>query len=318
MAAVLSSTAKPGAAQPGRAGRSNRLDGHRLMPYALVLPATLYLLVFQGYPLLRELMLSFTATSLLSPTQGQWVGLQNYADLWSDPDFHRVIFTTLLYTVACVASAIGLGLASALLLDGPFRGRGVARALVTVPWAAPPVAVALIFIWIYNAQYGVFGHTLRAFGIAAGNENWLDSMQHAMPAVLITTIWQIFPFASVVLLAALQGVPSELREAAVMDGADRLSVFKAVVWPTISPSVALLALFSTIWSLRRFDLIWLLTQGGPVGSTNTLVIDLYRRAFVNHHLGQAAAVGMVGVVIALAVTLVYFRYTARAEKQGAR
>ena len=288
------------------------------MPYALVLPATLYLLVFQGYPLLRELMLSFTATSLLSPTQGQWVGLQNYADLWSDPDFHRVIFTTLLYTVACVASAIGLGLASALLLDGPFRGRGVARALVTVPWAAPPVAVALIFIWIYNAQYGVFGHTLRAFGIAAGNENWLDSMQHAMPAVLITTIWQIFPFASVVLLAALQGVPSELREAAVMDGADRLSVFKAVVWPTIRPSVALLALFSTIWSLRRFDLIWLLTQGGPVGSTNTLVIDLYRRAFVNHHLGQAAAVGMVGVVIALAVTLVYFRYTARAEKQGAR
>ena len=288
------------------------------MPYALVLPATLYLLVFQGYPLLRELMLSFTATSLLSPTQGQWVGLQNYADLWSDPDFHRVIFTTLLYTVACVASAIGLGLASALLLDGPFRGRGVARALVTVPWAAPPVAVALIFIWIYNAQYGVFGHTLRFFGIEAGQENWLDSMQHAMPAVLITTIWQIFPFASVVLLAALQGVPSELREAAVMDGADRLSVFKAVVWPTIRPSVALLALFSTIWSLRRFDLIWLLTQGGPVGSTNTLVIDLYRRAFVNHHLGQAAAVGMVGVVIALAVTLVYFRYTARAEKQGAR
>lgn len=321
MAAVLSSTDKAGArkqAKTARPGRPHRLEGHPLLPYALVLPATLYLLVFQGYPLLRELMLSFTSTSLLSPTQGEWVGLQNYADLWSDPDFHRVIWTTLLYTVACVASAIGLGLASALLLDGPFRGRGIARAAVTIPWAAPPVAVALIFIWIYNAQYGVFGHTLRFFGIESGNENWLDSMQHAMPAVLLTTIWQIFPFASVVLLAALQGVPSELREAAVMDGADRLSVFKAVVWPTIRPSVALLALFSTIWSLRRFDLIWLLTQGGPVGATNTLVIDLYRRAFVNHHLGQAAAVGMVGVVVALAVTLVYFRYTARAEKQGAR
>ncbi|WPG35742.1 sugar ABC transporter permease [Variovorax sp. EBFNA2] len=318
MAAVLSSTDKPGARKQVRAGRPHRLEGHPLLPYALVLPATLYLLVFQGYPLLRELMLSFTSTSLLSPAQGEWVGLQNYADLWSDPDFHRVIWTTLLYTVACVASAIGLGLASALLLDGPFRGRGIARAAVTIPWAAPPVAVALIFIWIYNAQYGVFGHTLRFFGIESGHENWLDSMQHAMPAVLLTTIWQIFPFASVVLLAALQGVPSELREAAVMDGADRLSVFKAVVWPTIRPSVALLALFSTIWSLRRFDLIWLLTQGGPVGATNTLVIDLYRRAFVNHHLGQAAAVGMVGVVVALAVTLVYFRYTARAEKQGAR
>ncbi|MCT8179119.1 carbohydrate ABC transporter permease [Variovorax sp. CY25R-8] len=316
MNATLSSAAAVARREGAR--RRARLDGHPLAPYALVLPATLYLLVFQGYPLLRELVLSFTSTSLLAASQGEWVGLRNYADLWNDPDFHRVIFTTLLYTVACVASAIGLGLASALLLDAPFRGRGIARAAVTIPWAAPPVAVALIFIWIYNAQYGVFGHTLRFFGIAAGSENWLDSMQLAMPAVLLTTIWQIFPFASVVLLAALQGVPSELREAAVMDGADRLSVFKAVVWPTIRPSVALLALFSTIWSLRRFDLIWLLTQGGPVGATNTLVIDLYRRAFVNHHLGQAAAVGMVGVAIALAVTLVYFRYTARAEREGER
>jgi multiple sugar transport system permease protein len=314
--AMLSPPAATPRAQPQR--RPARLDGHPLTAYALVLPATLYLLVFQGYPLLRELMLSFTQTSLLTASQSEWVGLRNYADLWADPDFHRVILTTLLYTVVCVLSAIGFGLAAALLLDAPFRGRGIARALVTIPWAAPPVAVALVFIWIYNAQYGVFGHTLRAFGIAAGGENWLDNMQLAMPAVLLTTVWQIFPFASVVLLAALQGVSSELREAAVMDGADRLSVFKAVVWPTIRPSVALLALFSTIWSLRRFDLIWLLTQGGPVGSTNTLVIDLYRRAFVNHQLGQAAAVGMVGVAIALIVTLVYFRHQARAEKAGER
>jgi multiple sugar transport system permease protein len=300
-----------------RKGRA-RLEGHPLMPYLLVLPATLYLLIFQGYPLLQELILSFTSTSLLSPTQHEWVGMRNYGDLWTDPDFRRVILTTIAYTVACIVSAIALGLFSALLLDAPFRGRGIARAAVTIPWAAPPVAVALIFIWIYNAQYGVFGHTLRFFGFESGRENWLDSVNYALPAVLISTIWQIFPFASVVLLAALQGVPSELREAAVMDGADRLSVFKAVVWPTIKPSVTLLALFSTIWSLRRFDLIWLLTQGGPVGATNTLVIDLYRRAFVNTQLGQAAAVGMVGVAIALAVTLVYFRYTARVQRAGER
>jgi multiple sugar transport system permease protein len=139
-------------------------------------------------------------------------------------------------------------------------------------------------------------------------------MDLALPAVLMITVWQIFPFASVVLLAALQGVPHEQREAAIIDGADRLSVFKAVVWPTIQPSVMLLALFSTIWSLRRFDLIWLLTQGGPVGATNTIVIDVYRRAFVNQQLGQGAAVGMVGVAIALAVTVLYFKYTARVAK----
>ena len=295
-----------------------RLEGHPLMPYLLVLPATLYLLVFQIFPLLQELWLSFTSTSLLSSGQSEWVGLANYRDLIGDPDFRKAILITLIYTVVCVVAAISLGLLSALLLDAPFRGRGFARAAVTIPWAAPPVAVALIAIWIFNAQYGVFGHVLRFFGLESGSLNWLDTMNYALPAVLMITIWQIFPFASVVLLAALQGVPHEQREAAIIDGADRLNVFKAVVWPTIQPSVMLLALFSTIWSLRRFDLIWLLTQGGPVGATNTLVIDVYRRAFVNQQLGQGAAVGMVGVAIALVVTVVYFKFTARVAKAEQR
>lgn len=314
---LASQPATPASATPGR-NATARLHGHPLMPYLLVLPATLYLTIFQIFPLLQELWLSFTATSLLSANQSEWVGLANYKDLLSDPDFRKSIGVTLIYTVVCVISAISLGLLSALLLDAPFRGRGFARAAITIPWAAPPVAVALISIWIYNAQYGVFGHVLRFFGLKAGSVNWLDSIDYALPAVLITTVWQIFPFASVVILATLQGVPQEQREAAIIDGADRLSVFKAVVWPTIQPSVMLLALFSTIWSLRRFDLIWLLTQGGPVGATNTLVIDVYRRAFVNQQLGQGAAVGMVGVALALVVTVVYFRYTARVAKAGGR
>ena len=139
----------------------------------------------------------------------------------------------------------------------------------------------------------------------------MDS-RYALPAVLLTTIWQIFPFASVVILAALQGVPAEQREAAAIDRADRLSIFWAVTWPVIRPSVTLLALFVTIWSLRRFDLIWLLTQGGPVGATNTLVVELYRRAFVFRELGAAAAIGVVGLIIALAITLVYVRAERRA------
>ncbi|MDI1270511.1 MAG: sugar ABC transporter permease [Polaromonas sp.] len=312
------SGAVPVTTEPSHGKSKAKLDGHPLMPYLLVAPATLYLIVFQVYPLFQELWLSFTATSLLNSSQSQWIGLENYRELFSDPDFRKSILITLVYTITCVFSAVTLGLLSALLLDSPFFGRGFARAVVTIPWAAPPVAVALVAIWIYNAQYGIFGHILRFFGIQAGTVNWLDSPELALVAVLLTTVWQIFPFASVVLLAALQGVSHEQREAAIIDRADRLSVFKAVVWPTIKPSVMLLALFSTIWSLRRFDLIWLLTQGGPVGSTNTLVIDVYRRAFVNQQLGQAATVGMVGVAIALVVTVIYFRYTANVEKAGER
>lgn len=283
-------------------------------PYWFAAPVAIYLLLFQGYPLLQELYLSFTSTSLLSPDQHTYVGLQNYVDLVTQDEFRHVLLITAVYTVVCVVLAISLGLGAALLLDAPFRGRGLARALVTIPWAAPPVAVALIFIWIFNGQYGVFNHALNLLGFGGGMEGWLDSPMLALPAVLLTTVWQIFPFASVVILAALQGVSSELREAAIIDGADRLSVFRAVVWPTIQPSVALLALFLTIWSLRRFDLIWLMTQGGPIGSTNTLVIELYRRAFVYRDLGQGAAVGMVGLSIALVITVFYFRYNQRAER----
>jgi multiple sugar transport system permease protein len=302
----------------GAQGSELAADGNtaaRWTPYWFIAPVSLYLFLFQGVPLLQELYLSFTATSLLSPREHVFVGFDNYRDLLNASDFANTLVVTAIYTAACVVLAIGFGLAAALLLDSPFLGRAVARALVTIPWAAPPVAVALIFSWMFNAQYGVFNHAQRVLGIHAF-ENWLDSPQHALPAILITTIWQIFPFSSVVILAALQGVSIDLREAAIIDGAGRIQVFRAVIWPTIRPTVMLLALFITIWSLRRFDLIWLMTQGGPIGATDTLVIELYRRAFVYRDLGLAAAVGMVGLAIALIVTLIYFRVSRRAEAAG--
>ena len=299
--------------RPKTANRTGELDQGRRAALIFVAPVVLYLLALQFYPLAQQFYLSVTATSLLDPSRQTFVGLENYRDLLGDPEFHQALRVTVVYTVVCVAGSILLGLIGALLLDRPFRGRGIARALITIPWAAPPVAAALIFVWLYNAQYGLVSRVSQALGFSAGGINWLDEPSYALPAILITTLWQIFPFSAVVILAALQGVPSELREAAVIDGADRLSVFKAVVWPTIRPTVALLALLITVWSLRRFDVIWIMTQGGPLGETNTLVIDLYRRAFVYLDLGRAAAVGIVGLVVAVLVTLVYFWVSRRAQ-----
>lgn len=300
---------------PMFAGRNDTLLTARWLPYAFMAPVFLYLLLFDFIPLLNELYLSFTSTSLLTPTIHKWVGVDNYRELFSNADFLKSLWVTAVYTVSCVVLAIGVGLGAALLLDAPFLGRAVARTLVTLPWAAPPVAVALIFTWIYNAQYGVFNFVQRSLGIETF-ENWLDTPDHALTAILIPTIWQIFPFSSVVILAALQGVPKELRESAALDGAGAWDIFRAVVWPTIRPTVMLLALFITIWSLRRFDLIWLLTQGGPIGATNTLVIDLYRRAFVYRDLGAGASVGMVGLCIAFVVTIVHHRLSRRYEIAG--
>jgi ABC-type sugar transport systems, permease components len=302
-----------------RRSASARLEGHPLTPYLFAAPVAIYLILFQFYPLVQELYLSFTFTDLLRPSDSTFVGLENYSFLIEVGELHKVLGVTAIYTICCVVFAVGLGLLAALLLDAPFVGRGVARALVTVPWAAPSVAVALVFTWMFNAQYGIFNHGLRALSLPFGTENWLDSPNLALPAILLTTVWQIFPFSSVVILAALQGVPQELREAAAIDGADRLNIFKTAVWPTIQPTVFMLVLFVTIWSLRRFDLIWLMTQGGPIGATNTMVIELYRQGFVYRDLGSAAAIGMIGLTVALIITVIYFKVTQATERaQGKR
>ncbi|NJP26316.1 sugar ABC transporter permease [Microbispora sp. SCL1-1] len=291
--------------------------GSKWTPYLFLAPAAVFILVFQVVPLVQEIFLSFTRTSLLNPTHSTWVGLDNFSHIFGDKDFRRTLLTTFIYVIVCVVGAVGSGLAVALLLNKGFRGRGWARALVTIPWAAPGIAVALIATWMLNPDYGIVNRFLDAVGLGVPGGAILDSPTYALPAILATTIWQLFPFTSVVLLSALQSVPSDLTEAATVDGAGRWWTFRAVTWQVIKPTIGLLAILMTIWSLRRFELIWLMTKGGPVGATETLVIDLYSQAFDSKQLGSAAAIGMVGVVVSL-IVVADSRFVARAAEREAR
>lgn len=314
----LAEAARP-ASRPVPTPRRRRKSpqGSRWTPYFFIAPAAVYLLIFQGIPLIQEMHLSFTQTSLLAPNKNVWVGFDNFTALFAESEFNKTLLTTLVYVVACVFFAITVGMGAALLLNANFRGRGIARSLIMIPWAAPSVAVALVTTWMLNAQYGIINRALAAVGLGIPDGAWLDSQAYAMPAILVTTIWALFPFTSVVLLAALQSVPEEVKEAAIMDGAGKLWVFRVVIWPTIKPTVAVLMVLMTIWSIRRFELIWLMTQGGPVKATNTLVIDLYSRAFQQNDIGKAAAVGMVGIVISLIIVGVYAYVSRRAEQEAA-
>lgn len=305
-------------APPSQPRRRRSALGSAWTPYLFLALPMLFIALFQAVPLAQEVFLSFTKTSLLNPTNSTWVGLENYAQIFGDADFRRTLRTTLIYVVACVVGSVGAGLLVALLLNRSFRGRGIARALVTVPWAAPGIAVALIATWMLNPQYGIVNRLLNAVGLGVPGGSILDSPTYALPAILVTTTWQLFPLASVVLLAALQAVPRDLVEAATMDGAGRWRTFQAVTWQVIKPTVGLLALLMTIWSLRRFELIWLMTKGGPVGATKTLVIDLYAEAFDAKRLGTAAAIGMVGIVISLIVIAGSRLVVRAAEKENAR
>lgn len=273
-------------------------------PYLFASPGILYLLVLMLVPLGRGIWLSFTDAKLLNPNGGDLVGLENYRQLFVGGAIYDSILTTILYSAATVLGALVIGTAAALSINGRFKGRLAARTILTLPWAVPTVAVSLVFSWIYNLENGVANRSLRALGI--GEVGWLTDPSIGLLSVILVSVWKVFPFVMLVVLAALQSVPKELREAASTDGAGGLTIFRNVVLPHIAPTVRIVALLMTIWSFRRFEIIWLLTGGGPANATTTIVISLYREAFQNSNLGMAAAIGVVGLVMAVAVTIVYF------------
>lgn len=285
-----------------------------LAPYLFIGAGFLYLAVFAGIPLLKGLDLSFTDTQLLNPSGGTYIGFDNYTALLGSDAFLRSVFTTLVYTFFTVVGSLLIGTVSAVVLNRAFPGRVLARAVMVMPWAVPTVAVVLVFRWIFNDSSGVANAAFSGLGIGA--RGWLTDPHYGMISVLIATVWKVAPFVMLVVLASLQSVPEELYEATRVDGADMYSTFKSVVLPFLMPTLRIVALLMTIWSFRRFEIIWLLTGGGPVDATNTIVINVYRQAFSNSQLGIAAAVGMLGLVLSLIVTLVYFFLEMRSERQN--
>jgi len=284
-----------------------------LLPYLFISPALAYLAVFVLVPLARGVQLSFTDTRLINPTGGKSVGVDNYTNLLADDRFLNSLFVTITYTAAVVIFSLLLGTATAVLINKPFRGRTLARAILTFPYATPNVAVALIFIWMYNQSSGVFNQSIAVLGF--GQVGWLEDPRYGMAAVVVATLWKVTPFVMLVMLAALQSVPDELYEATRVDGADGVSTFRAIVLPHLMPTIRLLALLMTIWSIRRFEIIYLLTGGGPVESTNTLVINIYQQAFNQQKLGVAAAIGVLGLLLSLVVTVVFFVVDRRATRK---
>ncbi len=299
-------------ASPAAHRRRRRLS----LGYLLIAPAMLYLVVFMLIPLYRGVQLSFTDTRLVSPAAGSYVGFDNYQFLLGSARFWNSMTATIIYTGAVVVFSIILGTLTAVLINRPFRLRGGVRAILLFPYATPTVAAALVFVWIYNRSSGVMNETIGLAGL--GPVGWLGDPRYGMFSVVFATVWKVFPFVMLVMLAALQSVPDELYEAARVDGADGLSTFRGIVLPHLMPTIRVVALLMTIWSIRRFEIIYLLTGGGPVERTNTLVINIYQQAFQQQRLGMAAAIGMLGVVLSLAVTVGFFVVERRAAAQEAQ
>lgn len=301
--------------QPVEAGARRRARPS-LLPYWLAAPVAVYIGLLLLYPILQGIYTSFTRTELLSGVPPRFIGIANYQRMLADSAFHRSVVTTIVYTVLVVSTVMTTALLTALLMNNKFRGRMLARGIITLPWAFPEVAAVLIWTWMFSQQFGVLNVFARWLLPIPENLPWLTNTKMAMCSLIVMTIWKLFPFYSLVLLTALQAVKQELYEAAKIDGAGALASFRHVTLPGIAPTLGIMTLLITIWSFRRFTSIFLLTGGGPAGATETLVIRVYNTAFRFYDLSFGATLGVAGLVLSLAITVLYFWSQRRWTTEG--
>ena len=288
-----------------------------LLPFALVLPIVLYEGLLIVYPIAQGVYGSFTRIELASKTRPVWVGWDNYERMFSDPAFWKVIQTTLLFTALVIVVALTVGLFTALLFNQPFRFRPVARGMLMMPWAIPEVPVVMIFIWILSPQFGVVNILARLLPGVTQNPQWLQVPELAMGWMVLISSWKAFPFYSLVILAALQAIPRELYEAARVDGASRLQLFRHITIPGIGTTLELLVVLAAIFSFKQFTIIFLMTGGGPSGTTETIVIRIFNTAFRFYDYSYATALGVAGFVVSLAVAFLFILMQARRARETA-
>lgn len=299
------------------AGGGTRRRRPALFPYLLALPILAYEFVFILYPIEEGIKSSLQKQASIGKPP-KWVGFDNYRRMLQDDAFWEVLRHTIVYMLAVIVVAIGFGLGSALLLNRHFKGRTLARALMTLPWAFPDVPTVLIFIWMLNPNFGVMNVFANWLPGVDQNPKWLLDPNLAMLCVVLITAWKGFPFYSLVILAALQTVPSELTDAARVDGANRVQTFFAVTLPCIMPTVLLLTVLAAIFSFKQFTVIWLMTGGGPSGATETIVVRVYQTAFRFHDFPYAAAIGGAGFLMTLTVALIFLAVQRRQDLEFGR
>jgi multiple sugar transport system permease protein len=276
-----------------------------LTAYLFLLPACLLLGVFVFYPLLQLIFVSLNDWNILKD-QMTFVGLKNYRAILQEESFRQALVNTFYFVAVTVPVGMTISLGLALLLSDKLKGAGLFRTAVFTPFVTSTVAAGVIFIWLMDYDRGLVNAALETVG--AGRINFLQSDRWAMPAVIVMTIWKQAGYNMILFLAGLQGIPEMYYEAAAIDGAKRgWQTFRHITWPLLWPTTFFVLVISIIFAFRSFEQMFVMTRGGPVGSTTTLVYYIFDKAFKFGNMGQAAAVSTLMVVIVLLITWAQFR-----------
>lgn len=285
------------------------------MGLLFMLPAAAFLICFLTYPLGLGVWLGFTDAKIGS--SGVFIGLENYWYLWHDPVFWTAVFNTVLYTVVASVLKFALGLWLALILNENLPFKSFFRAIILLPWVVPTVLSALAFWWIFDAQFSIISWSLMQLGWVDGPINFLGDPTNARLSVMAANVWRGIPFVAISLLAGLQTISPSLQEAASLDGATSWQRFRFVILPMLSPIIAVVMTFSVLFTFTDFQLIYVLTKGGPVNATHLMATLSFQRGIPGGQLGEGAAIAVAMIPFLLAAILFsFFGLQRRKWQQG--
>jgi multiple sugar transport system permease protein len=267
---------------------SRAMENPTLLGFLFVAPAEFLLLIFLAYPFFLGLWLGFTNTIIGG--RGRFIGFGNYSYLLSDPTFWLTVFNTFLYTVVAVILKAILGIGLAVVLNRDFKSKGLVRAIVLLPWIIPTALSAICFWWIYDSTFSGISWVLVHLGIIDSFINFLGDPWNARWSLIASNVWRGIPFFTIGLLAGLQTISPDLYEAAEIDGAGSWKKFRKITLPLLTPLLTVVTVFSTIWTFADFQLVWIITKGGPASATHIFGTLSYERAMQGGHFGEGAAV----------------------------
>ncbi len=282
--------------------------------WALLLPLLVIIVTVTGYPLISTIRLSFTDASLTGRHVAQhWVGFENYAYVFTDPDFGDAFRRTLYFTFVSVGIEILLGVLVALLLNREFAGRTIVRAIMVLPWALPTIVNAMMWRLIYNPEFGSLNALLSQLGLIDSYRSWLGTPGTAMNMVILADVWKNYPLVAIIVLAALQTIPRELYEAADIDGAGPWTKFWKVTFPAILGPLSVALILRMIEAFKVFDIIYLMTRGGPADTTKSVSFFVYQESFAYLRAGSGASYA---VTVALTSAVMIAIYIMLLRRQG--
>jgi len=281
---------------------------YALLGLALIAPTVLVFCAVIVYPLISAIYLSLF--SIFTPTlEGEWVGLANYAELLASGDFWNALRVNLIWTIGTLTLQIVAGVGMALILHQNIWFRSLARSLILFPYFISTVVAVLVWKWLFNDLYGILNHLMMTAGIIDFPVDYLGTMPNALISVILVGAWKYFPFVVIAVLARLQSIPDALYEAARIDGAGPIARFFDVTLPQLREVLVVIIMLRAIWDFKEFDLIFLLTGGGPVTSTETLPLLVYKEAFALNQMGMASAYAVIMMLLMLVFMVLYIRRT---------